>query len=62
MCWPPIEWSFVRGKSQIALVTGHVYQVVVDEEAFIQWSNGKKNGWSFIRVVVSSGVLLYITL
>ena len=54
MCCPPIEWSFVRGKSQIALVTGHVYPVVVDEETFIQWSNGNKtggrsSGWSFLE-------------
>ena len=38
MCWSPIGWSFVRGKSQIAMVIGHVCQVVVGEGLFIQHS------------------------
>ena len=35
-CWPPIRWSFVRGKRQIAMVAGRVCRVVVDERSFIQ--------------------------
>ena len=31
MCWPPIGWSFVRGKIQIAMVVGRVCRVVVGE-------------------------------
>ena len=36
MCWPPIGWSFVRGKIQIAMVVGRVCRVVVGEGSFIQ--------------------------
>ena len=36
MCWPPIGWLFVRGKSQIAMVVGRVCWVVVGEGSFIQ--------------------------
>ena len=35
MCWPPIGWSFIRSKIQIAMVAGRVYRVVVDEWTFI---------------------------
>ena len=53
MCWPPIELSFVRCKSQTAMVTGRVCRVVVDEGSFIQrcqCKNGRKK-----RVVVNQG-------
>ena len=52
MCWPPMECSFVRGKSQIAMVAGRVCQVVVDEGSFIQYrqsiskKTAVKSGWS----------------
>ena len=36
MCWPPIGWSFVRGKILIAMVVGRVCRVVVGEGTFIQ--------------------------
>ena len=36
MCWSSIGWLFVRGKIQIAMVTGHVFRVVVDEGSSIQ--------------------------
>ena len=36
MCWPPIGWSFVRGKIQIAMVVGRVCRVVAGEGTFIQ--------------------------
>ena len=58
MCWPPIGWSFVRSKSQIAMVAGRVCWVVVDEGSFIQCrqSVSKKTVvkivWLLIRVVV----------
>ena len=29
MCPPPIGWSFIRGKSQIAMVDGRVCRVVL---------------------------------
>ena len=44
MCWPTIGWSFVRGKSQIAMVAGRACRVVVDEESFIQHRQSVKNG------------------
>ena len=55
MCWPPIGWSYVRGKNEIAMVAGRVCRVVVDEGSFIlrrQFVGEKmvvKSGWSFIR-------------
>ena len=56
MCWPPIGWSFVGGKSQIAMVAGRICQVVVDEGSFIQHrqSVGEKNGRKK-QVVVNQG-------
>ena len=36
MCCPFVEWLFVRGKSQIAMVAGRVCRVVVDEGSLIQ--------------------------
>ena len=32
----PIGWSFIRGESQIPMVAGRVFRVVVDEGSFIQ--------------------------
>ena len=65
MSWPPIGWSFVRGKIQIAMVVGRVCRVVVGEGTFIQrrHSVNETNGHKK-RVVVneggrSSGVPLY---
>ena len=58
MCAPPIGWSFVRDKNQIAMVAGHVCRVVVDEGSFIQRRQSVsaktvvKSGWSLIRVFV----------
>ena len=56
MCWPPIRWSFVRGKIQIAMVVGRVCRVVVGEGTFIQHrhSVNEKNGRKK-RVVVNEG-------
>ena len=56
MCWPPIGWSFVRGKIQIAMVVGRVCRVVVGEGTFIQrrHSVNEKNGRKK-RVVVNEG-------
>ena len=51
MCWPPIGWSFTRGKSQIvafagwSLMRGRLYSVVSEETVV-------KSRWSLIRVVV----------
>ena len=61
MCWPPIGWSFVRGKIQIAMVVGRVCRVVVGEGTFIQRRHSVnektvvKSGWSEMRVVVREG-------
>ena len=63
MCWPPIGWSFVRGKTQIAMVVGRVCRVVVGEGTFIQRRHSVnektvvKSGWSFVR-----GSTVYIIL
>ena len=60
---PLIGWSFIRGKGHIAVVAGHVCQVVVDEGTFIQHTQSVKNDCKK-QVVVnqghrSQGVLLY---
>ena len=58
MCWPPIGWSYIRGKSQIAMVAGRVCRVVVDEGSFIQrrQSVSEKYGCKK-RMVVNQGGL-----
>ena len=61
MCWPPIGWLFVRGKSQFAMVAGHVCWMAVGERTFIErrYSVSEKtvikSQCSFIRVVVHQG-------
>ena len=50
MCWPPIGWSFVRGKIQIAMVVGRVCRVVVGEGMFIQRRHSVNE-----KMVVKSG-------
>ena len=46
MCWPPIGWSFVRGKIQIAMVVGRVCRVVVGEGSFTVSARDRNKLWS----------------
>ena len=62
MCWPPIGWSFVTGKSQIAMVASRVCQMVVEEGSFkqrrlsVREKTVVKSRWLLIRVFVNQGV------
>ena len=59
MSWPPIGWSFVRGKIPIA---DHVFRVIIGEGTFIQrsqWKNGRKELVVVHEGVIHEGVLLY---
>ena len=55
MCRPPIGWSFVRGKSQIAVVAGRVWSLVkgsfIQRRQSISEKTVIKSGWSLNRVV-----------